>query len=128
MPAPMIKPKRPAGPGWSRVQDAAGAGAGASRASLSHETWIHPQSGVFAVADVEVCAGENAGPCATYRLSVGLTGARCGAPEALWALAEFGLLDAREDNFSPQGRVRNFSLLVAAGGRVPETSSGGIDS
>jgi hypothetical protein len=125
MSATMIKPKQPTGPGWSRVQDATGAGA--SRASLSREIWIHPQSGLFAIADVEICAGESAGPSATYRLSVGITGARCGAAETLWALTEFGLLDAKEDDFCPQGKVRNFSLLVAAVGRVPETSSGGID-
>ena len=76
------------------------------------QTWVHEQSGMFAVTGVEVAPVSQARGNAVYHLSVSQTGERCSAAQVFWALAEFGLLDAQEDNFSPGGRVRNFSLMV----------------
>ncbi len=103
----MLTPKQPSSPGWLQVQTPPAQAFG----GRSRETWVHEQSGLFAITEVEFGGGD-AGQSVVYRLSVRLAGVRCSAAEALWALTEFGLLDAREDNFSPGGRERNFSLTV----------------
>lgn len=118
----MLTPKQPSSPGWSQVQTPATQALG----GRSRETWIHEQSGLFAITDVEFDAAGDAGQNVVYRLSVRLSGVRCSAAEALWALTEFGLLEAREDNFSPGGRERNFSLAVRCA--ADQTDCGGAAS
>jgi hypothetical protein len=73
------------------------------------EAWEHPSSGLFCLSALEVAhdPGKPAlGP--EYHLSVTMNGQRCTAADALFALASFGLEDAKEDNHVPNGRVRNF--------------------
>ena len=73
------------------------------------EAWEHSDSGLFALSAVEVATdpGEPVlGP--EYHLSITHNGQRCSSADALFALAAFGLGDAREDNHVPNGRVRNF--------------------
>lgn len=108
----IIKPKRPTGNGWKRIHnpmtpdlDALG---------FPHETWSHQATGIFTISAVEVAkelGQPDLGP--EYHLSVSNGGQRCSSADALWALSEFGLLDAKEDNHVPNGRVRNFWRPVA---------------
>lgn len=108
----IIKPKRPTTPGWHRARWWSPP---AELADLGYpiEAWEHP-SGLFALSAVEVAhepGKPDLGP--EYHLSVSLNGARCTAADALFALAAFGLTDAKEDNHVPSGRVRNFWRPVA---------------
>lgn len=78
------------------------------------EAWEHPSSGLFCLSALEVASepGKSAlGP--EYHLSVSMNGQRCTAADAAFALASFGLEDAKEDNHVPNGRVRNFWRPVA---------------
>jgi hypothetical protein len=108
----LIQLKRPTGPGWTQVVnhntrdlDALG---------YPHNSWIHKATGLFAISAVEVARDPgqpDLGP--EYHLSVSLSGQRCSAADALFVLNEFNLLDAKEDNHVPSGRVRNFWRPVA---------------
>lgn len=113
MTIPIIKPKQPNAPGWFR---ALGWRVPPDLAALGYpiEAWTHPQSGLFALSAVEVArepGKADIGP--EYHLSISLNGQRCSSADALWALAAFGLTDAKEDNHVPSGRVRNFWRPVA---------------
>lgn len=113
MMASIIQPKAPSGAGWSR----------ATWWQCPPELAVHGypvlawqhESGMFALSAVEVATparGEpELGP--EYHLSVSKHGERCTAADALWVLAQFDLVDAKEDNHVPHGRVRNFWRPVA---------------
>ncbi|MDX6014734.1 hypothetical protein [Cupriavidus necator] len=112
----ILKPKRPAGTGWlldssDLAQEAirrAGVG------SWPCEVWLHRQHGICVFSAVEVAreAGQpDLGP--EYHLSISQHGGRISAADALWVLAQFDLLDAKEDNHVPHGLVRNFWRPVA---------------
>lgn len=78
------------------------------------EAWEHPSSGLFVLSAVEVASEPgkpSIGP--EYHLSVSMNGQRCTSGDALFALASFGMEDAKEDNHVPSGRVRNFWRPVA---------------
>jgi hypothetical protein len=110
----IINPKQPLhGVGWARVR---GWQRPPQLAELGYpvEAWEHPASGLFCLSAVEVAnepGKPELGP--EYHLSVSLNGQRCSAADALFALAAFGLTDAKEDNHVPSGRVRNFWRPVA---------------
>lgn len=109
----IIKPKRPATPGWRR---AAWWTCPPQLAELGYpvEAWEHPHTGLFALSAVEVVAeahGPDLGP--EYHLSLSLNGGRCPSCDALFVLNAFGLVDAKEDNHVPGGFVRNFWRPVA---------------
>lgn len=109
----VIQPKRPSGKGWRR---ATGWQCPRELAELGYpvEAWEHHESGLFALSAVEVAhdpGQPELGP--EYHLSVSASGQRCTSAEALWALAQFDLADAKEDNHVPSGRVRNFWRPVA---------------
>jgi hypothetical protein len=111
----IIKPKRPAWPAW---RPAAWWTCPPELAALGYpvEAWEHPETGMFALSAVEVARepGEpDLGP--EYHLSVSRGGERCSAADARWVLGQFGLVDAKEDNHVPGGRVRNFWRPVADG-------------
>lgn len=108
----VIQPKRPEGADWHRPRWWR---APPELAALGYpvEAWEHV-SGLFCMSAVEVASepGKPAlGP--EYHLSVSMGGQRCTAADALFALAAFGLTDAKEDNHVPSGRVRNFWRPVA---------------
>lgn len=109
----VIQPKRPIVQNWRR---ATGWACPPQLAELGYpvEAWEHPSAGLFCLSAVEVAhePGKPAlGP--EYHLSVSMNGQRCTAADALFALASFGLEDAKEDNHVPSGRVRNFWRPVA---------------
>lgn len=109
----IINPKRPNGPGWRRES---GWIAPRQLAELGYpvEAWTHYENGIFALSAVEVAnePGKMAlGP--EFHLSISNNGQRCTTADALWALAQFDLLDAKEDNHVPGGKVRNFWRPVA---------------
>lgn len=109
----IIKPKRPTTEGWQR---AAWWQPPTKLAELGYpiEPWEHPASGLFALSAVEVARepGEpDLGP--EYHLSVSLNVQRCNPADAVFVLSSFGLVDAKEDNHVPHGRVRNFWRPVA---------------
>jgi hypothetical protein len=59
------------------------------------EAWVHRGTGIVAVSTVSPAA---AGRRAEYRLKIWVPGGgRCGAAQAFVALADFGFLDAVED-------------------------------
>jgi hypothetical protein len=112
-PVAIIQPKRPAADGWRRAVWWA---CPPQLAVLGYpiEAWEHPASGLFALSAVEVArepGKADIGP--EYHLSMSLNGQRCSSGDALFVLSAFGLLDAKEDNHVPGGRVRNFWRPVA---------------
>ena len=109
----IIKPKRPVSPGWHRDR---GFIAPAPLRELGYpvEAWVHPATGLFVLSAVEVTrepGKPELGP--EYHISISANGQRCTSADALWALAQFDLVDAKEDNHVPSGRVRNFWRPVA---------------
>jgi hypothetical protein len=108
----LIKPKRPVSLGWRQVKNPNTAALDSM--SYPHTSWIHEATGLFAISALEVVSdpGQPAlGP--EYHLSVSMSGQRCSTADALFVLNEFDLLDAKEDNHVPSGRVRNFWRPVA---------------
>lgn len=111
---PVISPKRPAAPGWVR---ASGWAPPRELVALGYpvEAWAHRANGLFVLSAVEKPdpqPGEmDVGP--EYHLSISANGQRCSSADAVWVLAQFDLLDAKEDNHVPSGRVRNFWRPVA---------------
>jgi hypothetical protein len=110
----IVQPKRPAGPGWARAAWWRAPAALAAR-GYPVEAWEHAASGMFVLSAVEVPTPEpgevSVGP--EYHLSMSYGGHRCSSGDAVWALREFDLAEAKEDNHVPSGRVRNFWRPVA---------------
>lgn len=116
----IIKPRRPTGPGWIRETGAEiEAIMRAAAMGFACEAWVHPETGIATFSAVEVAAPENGaelGP--EFHLSISKNNRRGGttrttSAEALWCLAQFDLIDAKEDNHVPHGLVRNFWRPVA---------------
>jgi hypothetical protein len=111
----IINPKQPTGEGWRR---ASWWRCPPELAALGYpvEAWEHA-SGLFVLSAVEVTTPEpgalELGP--EYHLSVSFYGERCTGAQAAWVLGQFDLIDAKEDNHVPSGRVRNFWRPVADG-------------
>lgn len=108
----IVQPKTPLGQGWLKIANPATRQL--DEIGYPHETWIHQETGLFAISAVEVAHEEgkfDLGP--EYHLSISLNGSRCSSADALFVLAAFGLTDAKEDNHVPSGRVRNFWRPVA---------------
>ena len=108
----VVPPKQPNGPGWTKLSNPSAA----QLASLGYpfQTWRHIKNEVFAISAVEVAHDPGApdlGP--EYHLSLSKNGERLSSADALWALAQFDLTDAKEDNHVPGGKVRNFWRPVA---------------
>jgi hypothetical protein len=108
----LIKPKRPAVPGWRQI---IGINLPLDQAGIGYELWAHEGAGLGVISAVEVAAEKEGmkplGPA--YHLSVSAFGERCSSADALWVLAQFELTDALEDNHVPNGKVRNFWRYVA---------------
>lgn len=109
----IISPKRPTTAGWRR---STGWKIPPQLAELGYpvEAWEHPASGLFVLSAVEVAVEPGKpelGP--EYHVSISINGTRCTTTDALYALAAFDLLDAKEDNHVPSGRVRNYWRPVA---------------
>ena len=109
----IIQPKRPTAQGWTRDTWWQ---CPPSLAALGYpvEAWEHARSGLFCMSAVEVASEPGKpelGP--EYHLSISRMGERCSSAEALFAMAAFDLLDAKEDNHVPNGKVRNFWRPVA---------------
>ena len=109
----VIKPLRPK-PGWR------GPFFVPAQVSLGYaaESWFHPTQYIFVISAVEVAKdkdGIDRGP--EYHISIskrcGGDVQRCSAAEASWALDQFGLEGAEEDNHVPNGQVRNFWRTVS---------------
>lgn len=111
----IINPKRPSGPGWVRHPlTPAFAAQVAQMGGFPTETWAHEQVMLWCISSVEVAkepGQPELGP--EYHLSVSMMGERCSPAQAAWALAQFGLTDAREDNHVPHGKARNYWRPVA---------------
>lgn len=116
----IIKPKRPTGAGWVRESSAAlEAIMRAAAMATTTEAWFHRGSGIQVFSSVEVArepGQADLGP--EYHLSLSKNGGRHGplrttSAEALWCIAQFDLVDAKEDNHVPSGVVRNFWRPVA---------------
>lgn len=116
----IIKPKKPTGPGWENVTDAATlAVLRKNVGAFATEIWYHRESRIQVFSAVEVARDQgqpDLGP--EYHLSMSKhTGTgqpgRTTTGEALWILGQFDLIDAKEDNHVPHGLVRNFWRPVA---------------
>lgn len=110
----IIKPKRPAGPGWRKGEPPPAW----ATLGFTGETWIHLENRLQVISAVEVANdgdGIDKGPEFHVSISTwrGGTTARCSSADALWVLGQFDLLDAEEDNHVPNGMVRNFWRPVA---------------
>ncbi len=107
----VIKPKRPKGKGWIEKQTLNQE----FNFGFPHAAFAHQETGLFCISAVEVADTEPGkqplGP--EYHLSISKHGKRCTSQEAKWALRQFGLEDAEEDNHVPNGFVRNFWRPVA---------------
>ncbi|GAB1836995.1 hypothetical protein U2261_19075 [Achromobacter xylosoxidans] len=110
----IIQPKRPKGAGWTEVPRSA-IPARILAFGFPIAAWLHEASGLYVLSAVEVAVPEPGEPALgpEYHLSVSLSGERCSAADAAWVLDEFDLIDAKEDNHVPSGRVRNFWRPVA---------------
>lgn len=110
----LIKPMRPTGHGWVGGED------------MSHllgwptEAWFHREHLLQVFSAVEVASDkEGIGPAEPhYHISVSRLvrdhqPERCTLSHAMWALAQFNLSEAIEDNHVPDGKVRNFWRPVA---------------
>jgi hypothetical protein len=77
--------------------------------------WAHDASKLGVISAVEVASEAPGLPALgpAYHLSVSRFGQRCTSADALWVLAQFDLVDAKEDNHVPGGQVRNFWRYVA---------------
>lgn len=103
----LIQPKQPKGTGWVQKD------ASALNSPYPIQAWAH-KSGIFCLSAVEVADEEGQpklGP--EYHLSISNLGNRCTSAEAAFALHDFDLEDAKEDNHVPNGKVRNFWRPVA---------------
>lgn len=112
----VIQPKAPApGSGWVRAEHVLAMPQAVSELGYPWAAWAHYANGMLVISAVEKPEpgpGEfDAGP--EYHLSVSAMGRRCSTADAIWALGQFDLLDAKEDNHTPSGRVRNFWRPVA---------------
>jgi hypothetical protein len=106
----IIQPKRPRDPGWRQL-----AGTLPGFADVAHTVWAHDANRIGVISAVEVAAEAPGMPPLgpAYHVSVSRFGERCTSGDALWVLAQFDLLDAKEDNHVPSGKVRNFWRYVA---------------
>lgn len=108
----IIKPKRPVGPGWRQIR---GVPLPIDGEGYPYEVWAHDAHGLGVISAVEVAAEkvgmQPLGPA--FHISVSAFGSRCSSADALWVLGQFDLVDAREDNHVPNGKVRNFWRYVA---------------
>lgn len=111
----VIQPKRPTGPGWRQIHDPATNASMSRLGAAAFAVWAHDVNGLGVISAVEVAeeigAHEVIGP--QYHVSVSAFGQRCSSADALWVLAQFDLVDAKEDNHVPSGKVRNFWRPVA---------------
>lgn len=107
----VISPKRPIGPDWEAVKGQAEAAIKRAMAtSYPVDIWVHRERRLLVLSALEVVKDPRdieRGP--EYHLSVSrLSGRRCSSEEARYALAQFDLSEAEEDNHVPHGFVRNF--------------------
>jgi len=107
----IIKPKQPGGKGWvilPKPPDFVSMG-------YEAEAFEHPVEQLTVISAVEVAKAEpgerELGP--EYHISISSYGGRCTTAQAVWALNQFDLNDATEDNHVPSGLVRNFWRPVA---------------
>lgn len=112
----VIQPRAPAaGTGWARAEHLLAAKRQLDAMGYPWAAWAHPAYGLLVISAVEKPDPEpgefDAGP--EYHLSVSAMGRRCSSADAIWALGQFDLLDATEDNHVPSGHVRNFWRPVA---------------
>lgn len=108
---PIIKPKPPIGPGWREIKSEAPE---LSKMGYPYSIWAHDENqlGVISAVEVATTPGEpDLGP--EYHISISNFGQRCSTADALWVLGQFDLIDAKEDNHVPSGKVRNFWRPVA---------------
>lgn len=110
----IIKPKRPTGPGWTQDRPPPAV----LNLGYPIEVWWHGANCLQAFSAVEVAhdpGQPSLGP--EYHLSISRENhqgkVRCSSADALWVLAQFDLIDAKEDNHVPNGIVRNFWRPVA---------------
>lgn len=90
-----MAPRRPNGTGWARTE----------QMEIAREVWVHAGAELVAVTEIVRA------PVAAHRLTLTLMNeGRCSAADVLFALADFGLLDAQEDDFGQHGRARIFIL------------------
>ena len=112
----VIQPKRPnaTATGWSTANHMLTTVHHLNAMGFPWQAWMH-KDGLLVISAVEKPDPEpgefDAGP--EYHLSISAMGQRCTSAQALWALGQFDLIDAKEDNHVPSGRVRNFWRPVA---------------
>jgi hypothetical protein len=108
----IIQPKRPTGKGWRQI---VGVPLPIDNEGYPYEIWAHDENGLGVISAVEVAAEQTGMPALgpAYHLSVSAFGQRCSSADAIWVLAQFDLVDAKEDNHTPSGKVRNFWRYVA---------------
>lgn len=103
---------RPQGPGWREVP-------GGNRYSFGFpcRAYFHDKTGLFVMSAVEVVKDGKLNKGPEYHISVSrqtMAGpTRCDSNAAKWALDQFKLDGAEEDNHVPSGVVRNFWRPVA---------------
>lgn len=111
-----IQPKAPTpSTGWTRADHILAMAHELDAMGYPWQAWAHQANGLLVISAVEKPEPEpgefDAGP--EYHLSISAMGSRCSSADAMWALGQFDLADAKEDNHVPSGRVRNFWRPVA---------------
>lgn len=110
----VIRPLVPAGEGWEYWEQMT------IREGYPCERWVHSKTHLQVLSAVEVARdndGIDRGP--QYHVSISKidwsrgVAVRCSSSEARWALEQFRLEGAEEDNHVPNGVVRNFWRTVA---------------
>lgn len=109
----IIKPKAPAGHGWSYV------GLVDPTFTNGYEgvAWRHVSQNLFVISALEVVYDEGIDKGPEYHVSISKQKhgrpRRCSSNEASFVIDAFGMDGAEEDNHVPYGVVRNFWLPVA---------------
>lgn len=110
----IIKPMRPVAAGWSGPVDMS------AQHRWPTEAWFHVEHQLQVFSAVEVASDkEGLGPAEPhYHISISRlvrdhAPERCSLTHAMWALEQFNLPEALEDNHVPGGVVRNFWRPVA---------------
>lgn len=112
----IIQPLRPTGPGWTDCGDAA------FTLGYPCHRWYHEKTKLQVLSAVEVARdadGIDRGP--EYHISITTVDferrnpgpKRCSFQDSKWALKQFGLEGAEEDNHVPGGVARNWWRTVA---------------
>lgn len=99
------RPKRPTGAGWKRQKIEV-------PINGPYEVWVNLEAGLMVVSAIEDV--RDRGP--EFHLSISFCGTRPPAATWMWALSQFGITEASEDNGeNSNGMVSHFWIPISSG-------------